>query len=342
MASKLLHLFLSVYASGLLLGSSFHSVYSAPGGSQRFTHPVPVTLRTRQGSGDNDGIHLAVSPQCGPLDGKTTNVNAGIVPTSIKTIVSFGDSYTDGGVDNGSALLPPVLIPPNDEAGGRSTNGPVWIEGVSGDWGAHLMDYAQWGACTNLSLWPSNPRKVDFIDQMATFLGQSNQLDPDTTLYSIFFGINDYIASLIDGDQMPEAAQTILNEIQTLSSPPTNGKSFLVVDVYGRGNTSAWGEAYKQQVFDGLKAFHEGSAKLNVAYVDMAAIWDGVLGPNPGYQAFGYTSTAACTVCTEDCNQYGWCMDPEHYFYWIDGHPSKETHRIMADWVEEVLQSCKA
>lgn len=90
MASKLLHLFLSVYASALLLGGSFHGVYSAPGGSQRPAHPVPVTLRTRQGSGDNDGIHLAVSPQCGPLDGKTTNVNAGIVPTSIKTIVSFG------------------------------------------------------------------------------------------------------------------------------------------------------------------------------------------------------------------------------------------------------------
>ncbi|KAJ3784559.1 hypothetical protein GGU10DRAFT_357546 [Lentinula aff. detonsa] len=278
MSLKLIHLLLSVYTSSLLFSGSYYGVHSAPGHST-----VPETiLRPRQGNGDNDGIHLAVSPQCGPLDGKTTNVNAGIVPSSIKTIISFGDSYTDGGIDNGSALLPPVLIPPNDEAGGRSTNGPVWIEGVSGDWGAHLMDYAQWGACTNLSLWPSNPRKVDFIDQMATFLSQSNQLDPDSTLYSIFFGINDYIASLIDGDHMPEAAETILNEIQTLSSPPTNGKSFLVVDVYGRGNTSAWGEAYKQQVFDGLKALHEGSANLNVAYVDMAAIWDGVLGPNPG------------------------------------------------------------
>lgn len=103
-----------------------------------------------------------------------------------------------------------------------------------------------------------------------------------TQLTTFFHAHPDRVSSTVDGDHMPEAAQTILNEIQTLSSPPTNGKSFLVVDVYGRGNTSTWGEAYKQQVFDGLKAFHEGSAKLNVAYVDMAAIWDGVLGPNPG------------------------------------------------------------
>lgn len=39
-------------------------------------------------------------------------------------------------------LLPPVLIPPNVEAGGRSTNGPVWVEGVAADWSAKLMDYA--------------------------------------------------------------------------------------------------------------------------------------------------------------------------------------------------------
>ena len=60
---------------------------------------------------------------------------------------------------------------------------------------------------TDLSLWPSNPTQADFLDQsepiqlksrivvsfwvsiVATFLGQSNQLDPNSTLYAIFFGI---------------------------------------------------------------------------------------------------------------------------------------------------------
>ncbi|KAF5349323.1 hypothetical protein D9758_011796 [Tetrapyrgos nigripes] len=298
------------------------------------------------GSGEspagNDGIHLAVYPSCGPLGGPYADANAGLIPGSFKTIVSFGDSYTDGGIDNGSSLLPPVLIPPNPEAGGRSTNGPVWVEGVASDIGATLMDYAQWGACTDLSLWPSNPRKVDFLGQMQTFLDQKHTLDPDSTLYSIFFGINDYLASLIDGDHMPAAAQVILDQISILSSPPTNGKSFLVLDVYGRGTIAPQGEAFKQKIYDGLNAFHQNSTNpLNVGYVDFAPIWDGVLNGNPGYQAFGYSSPDQCTSCQADCNEFGWCKDGDHHFYWIDGHPSKQTHRIMADFVDEVLDNCK-
>lgn len=39
---------------------------------------------------DNDGIHLAVSPQCGELFGSTADINAGIDGKTIETIVSFG------------------------------------------------------------------------------------------------------------------------------------------------------------------------------------------------------------------------------------------------------------
>ena len=41
---------------------------------------------------DNDGIHLAVSPVCGPLSGNTSDVNTGIHLPLIKTIVAFGVS----------------------------------------------------------------------------------------------------------------------------------------------------------------------------------------------------------------------------------------------------------
>jgi len=50
-------------------------------------------------------------------------------------------------------------------AGGRSVNGYTWVEYVAMDVDATLKDYAQSGACIDLSLWPSNPRKVDFIHQ---------------------------------------------------------------------------------------------------------------------------------------------------------------------------------
>ncbi|EDR00863.1 uncharacterized protein LACBIDRAFT_333795 [Laccaria bicolor S238N-H82] len=231
----------------------------------------------------NDGIHLAVHPRCGPLSGNTTNVNGGISPWTLETIVAFG--------------VPTLLYVSSQTNLIRNTK--------------------QSGACTDLSLWPSNPKKVDFLGQMETFLGQSNNLDPETTLYAIFFGINDYLASL---------TQVILDQIKILSSPPTNARLFLVADVYGRGTSSGPGEAYKQAVISGLNELHDPPMNLKVSYVDFSAIWSGVLGSNPGYIAFGYTSTDACNAM---------CDDPEHYFYWIPGHPSKETMRIMADFVEE-------
>lgn len=297
------------------------------------------------GDGPNDGIHLAVSPVCGSLSGNFADVNGGLKLKDYKTIVSFGDSYTDGGHQDGSPLDPPIIIPPNPLAGGRSTNGKVWNENIADDIGAKLMDYAAAGACTDLSLWPSNPRPLDFLGQMKIFLGQNNVLDPDTTLYTIFFGINDYEASKIDGDaNMHNAALVILNQMQILASPPTNARSFLITDVYGRGAHSAAGEAYKQTIFSGINQFHMGvnvSAPLKVAFADFSRIWDGVLGTSPGFKAFGYTSTASCIVCTDSgCTTDGMCSDPAHYFEWFPGHPSKETDRIMADYVEEVLTRC--
>ncbi|KIJ64863.1 carbohydrate esterase family 16 protein, partial [Hydnomerulius pinastri MD-312] len=82
------------------------------------------------------------------------------------------------------------------------------------------------------------------------------------------------------------------------------------------------------------------SLPLNVACVNFATIWDGVLGPDPGYRAFGCTNTSSC-VLGDRASTFGSCHDPEPYFYWIPGHPSKETHCIMVDYIEEVLTQCR-
>lgn len=121
---------------------------------------------------------------------------------------------------------------------------------------------------------------------------------------------------------MQAAAQVILDQIKILSSPPTNARLFLVADVYGRGTTSAPGEAYKQAVFSGLNEFQKAPTNLKVSYVDFSAIWFGVLASNPGYKAFGYTSTDACNAM---------CDDPEHYFYWIPGYVNSKLCLVLGD-----------
>ncbi|RDX52290.1 hypothetical protein OH76DRAFT_1416827 [Lentinus brumalis] len=110
---------------------------------------------------------------------------------------------------------------------------------IADDIGATIMDYAQSGACTDLSLWPSAINQVDFIGQMTTFINQSNDLDPETTLYAVFFGIK-------------------TRKIRRLADAPTNARSFLVTDVYGRGTHTAAGDAFVQTVFPGLHDLHLG------------------------------------------------------------------------------------
>lgn len=284
-------------------------------------------------------VHLAVHPRCGPLYGNFSDVNAGLDMTKYTTIVSFGDSYTDGGRHDGGYLAPAVVNPPDAFAGGRSTNGKVWVEHLADDVGARLMDYAWSSAVTNISLWPDNPFPRDFIMQTTLFLDQSHYLDPETTLYTIFFGINDWEDSFIDGNNLPQAAADLLGQVTLLSQPPTNARNFLVTDVYGRGSHNEWGEAWLQAIFDGLVKFHtQSSHRLNVAFANFATIWDGVLGPDPGYEAFGYVSTDACNPGNTTAYT---CLDPDHYFYWFYGHPSGVTHRIMADYVYEVLEWCR-
>jgi hypothetical protein len=109
----------------------------------------------------------------------------------------------------------------------------------------------------------------------------------------------------------------------------------MILDVYGRGTTVPSGEMFKQSIYSGLSQFHISGAPINnneqnatppleISYINFANIWAGVLGPNPGFQAFGYASTDSCTQCTDQlgCTTIGMCDDPEHFFYWIPGYVS--------------------
>ncbi|KAG9037198.1 hypothetical protein FRB95_006451 [Tulasnella sp. JGI-2019a] len=256
----------------------------------------------------NDGIHLAISAasNCATKNinfstvNVTSNVNAGLLAlTGYTTFVTFGDSYTTVGVRDGSTPAPAVLIPPSPKAGGRTTNGKVWIEDIADDVGSpHLMDYAVGGAVTNVTLWPSKAGASDFVGQVQIFLNQKNNLDPTKTLYTVFFGINDWSAASVDGNKMPLAAQDLLNQISLLASPPTNARSFLITDDYGRGKADAKGDAYKLQIFKALGAWYKNQtySGFKFGFVDFAPLWTAILGPTPGYAAFGYASSGYCAV----------------------------------------------
>ncbi|GJJ13573.1 hypothetical protein Clacol_007828 [Clathrus columnatus] len=211
----------------------------------------------------NDGIHLAVGPQCGRLSGTVADVNAGLLPLQrYRTIVAFGDSYTDGGTRDGGLRAPAIVIPPNPKAGGRTTNGPVWVKDIGSDTGALVKDYA-----------------VEYSSESRTFR------------YETYLSVPaDEVGNL------PKAANTIIEQVTLLTRPPTNARSFLVLDDYGRGTESVAGDAFKQQYYTGLYNLSRTIPGFKAAFVDFKTIWNGVLGPDPGYKAFGYASDGACTL----------------------------------------------
>ncbi|KAH0825684.1 carbohydrate esterase family 16 protein [Lanmaoa asiatica] len=213
-------------------------------------------------------------------------MNASLNLNQYKTIVSFGFLHRWGGW--------------------RSFD-----EDIASDMVAHLMDYAWSSAVTNITLWPNNPYPHDFIMQTST--SALNNADWIITTTS-----SDWEDSFNDSDHLLQAAQD-LGQINLLSKSPTNAKNFLVTDAYGRGTQDDWGQAWIQAIYDGSAKFRTQNPSLNVAFVKFATIWDGVHGPDPGYQAFGYTNTSACVGASI-------CDEPEHYFYWnTRGHEGNIT-----------------
>lgn len=102
----------------------------------------------------------------------------------IKSLVTFGDSYTDV-----------VLV---------SDGGTPWPVYVAGYTGARLFPYARAGAtCSNdLTFRPFPPL---FGSQIPAFLADKNngtiQVDPHSTLYTLWLGTNDIgVSSLLTGD----------------------------------------------------------------------------------------------------------------------------------------------
>ncbi|KAJ3855342.1 hypothetical protein EV368DRAFT_79752 [Lentinula lateritia] len=303
-----------------------------------------AAVSRRQATAD---VRLAVSPNCGSLSGPPADINHGLKPlTSYNTIVAFGDSYTSGSTFNGSALVQPVLSPPDPNAGGRITNGALWVENLAAAANASLQDWAVNGSVVdhNMYLNIDFTGVPDYMTQVQNYIGVRPSSVVDDTLYVIFMGMGDYELrnEIYQGPtSLTTIASDIIYSILELNSNPVFAKNFLIVDNYGRGTESDAGDAYKTSLFTQLyEVSNDLDYDLSFAFVDFKTLWDGVLNGSPGYAAFGYTNAGACL--SNDISMTGECDDPDHTFYWIPGNPSAVTHSIMAEYVQEVLTQCVA
>jgi hypothetical protein len=101
--------------------------------------------------------------------------------------------------------------------------------------------------------------------------------------------------------------------LEELTSSPIFATDILVIDNYGRGKSTPAGETFKKDVFAGLGGLAARTPHLNIGYVDLSTVWDGVLGTTPGMEAFGYTAIGPCVSATGGAA----CASPSTTFYWV-------------------------
>ncbi|KAJ6604946.1 hypothetical protein B0H10DRAFT_2229259 [Mycena sp. CBHHK59/15] len=224
----------------------------------------------------SSAVHLAVSPQCGTLSsGVPADVNVGLGPlSSYKTIVAFGDSYTNG-----------------------NCNGPTWVQNLATSIGAKLINYAATGAVVDTNQWPQvvsvqAETSVDFINQANTFM-TTQKLDPATTLYIVFFGIGDYAEAVATG-------KTNMNQIAGV----------LVYTMLGLTSSQSFAKNILTDLFVSLGTGHRLYG-WNVGFASFKGIWEGVLYGSPGYAAFGYTNPGTCvqssgSTCADPAHTFYW------------------------------------
>ncbi|KAJ6555461.1 hypothetical protein DFH09DRAFT_1492825 [Mycena vulgaris] len=306
-------------------------------GAQTTTFPVLVN--------STSPLTLAVAPACGSLDAANfTELNTGINLNAIRTIVTFGDSWTSTG-SNGTVPLPPIMHPPLPSAGSRTsenrraTNGFMWSERLAADLNAKLLDYSWGGAIIDNFAYnttsPANRTGVprsDFVSQAALFFLQGRFLDalvPSQTLYTVAFGINDNGQFGIAGGDMDVAYNTYVTKLAQLQA---SGASNILI--HGMYTSHTETDLLQSRVFAYLRDSHAANG-TQFAFVNLQRLF-GTIAAAPA--SFGYAGNATCLVSANTI--VGGCADPDRSVFYIPGHPSMTTHGLINQYTTAVVQRC--
>lgn len=262
----------------------------------------------------------------------------------------LGDSLSDSGnvflATGGAISTPPFApIPSLPYAGGRFSNGPVWVEDLAGMLGLRAApslaggtNYAFGGARTGpLTAGPS----PSLLAQGAALRMAHPGGLPRDALYVVWGGANDVRDALTSADPLA-AVNTAAADVGTV-----------VRDLLGAGA----GTILVPNVPDLGLAPAARAAGASAGATRLSAAFDALLGAelgtlraaNPdarimGLDVFGLTDRIAAnptvfglTDVTDPCLRFGVadpaaavCSDPSRHLFWDAIHPTAAAHRILA------------
>ncbi|MEO7387019.1 MAG: SGNH/GDSL hydrolase family protein [Gammaproteobacteria bacterium] len=258
----------------------------------------------------------------------------------------FGDSLSDTGniyISTGGIPLPPY-------AGGRFSNGPVWVETLAANLGLAAnpalgggTNYAFGGAPTGAPYSSSSPSLTYQVNTLY-LPSVAGAADPNA-LYVVWGGGND-VRAIGTGAAPPSAIASsvtnIANIINTLAA--AGAQNFVVPNLPDIGLTPeaiAGGPAAVAGATALTLAFNSGLAAslaglesglgVNIIDVDVYAFLNDTIANSPG-NGFTNTNTRCYTGATGVGGGGSVCANPDEYIFWDGIHPTAAAHQLLGNF----------
>ncbi|KAJ3197303.1 hypothetical protein HDU82_001497 [Entophlyctis luteolus] len=267
---------------------------------------------------------------------------------SITDVVSFGDSASDNG-----NLFAATGIPPAPYWKGRFSNGPVWVEYLAGYLSnATLHDYAWGSSVANISDSISPYLNIpDLFTQLQIFENQTT-LNYDTTLFTVFSGVNDidYSANL---GVVPNVAKIAGYVVEFAGDLIAGGAKHILVSNLPPLQLLPLARAYGDKftpIFESLTLEFNAAIESGVAGLSAKNPSVTIL-VNDFFSLVNYTVSAggaaalSFTDTVDPCfnsTAKTVCSNPDQYVFWDTLHPTTKSHDIIAQFSVNTLNGVDA
>ncbi|KAJ6536837.1 SGNH hydrolase-type esterase domain-containing protein [Mycena capillaripes] len=269
-----------------------------------------------------------------------------------KHLVVFGDSFSDNG--NGAYRITNHTWPADPAYyGGRFSNGPVWVEAVASKLHLSLTDYAVGGATSNNTLVQgyTGPNSIvpvpSALDQLNSYLASSGATSATAqeTLYVILIGANDVLfLPTVNASQSVAAIASAVDKLHAklgatnflLTTYPDLSR--LPLSAYIPASEAASLKTYTTSLRADLFALKSHRPHLHIALADLYVLFQDFFAHPKSYGYDPSTDGKSCLTGAYSEAPRMLCSDPDNYIFWDEYHPTRKSHKYVAELASEVIR----
>ncbi len=275
---------------------------------------------------------------------------------TISEMVFFGDSLSDVGNISSWSL---GFVPGSAYWNGRFSNGPVFPELLSAQWGLGSLasstdggnNYAYGGAQTS-GTGGLNGWLIDDLDEQIDHFLANRTADPEA-LFVVLAGLNDFLNSSQVNVSVPVA--NIADDLTRLHA--AGARQMLVINLPRLGDTPRFNDSaslantmngrtddFNRQLAIALGGLSESLSDISLIQYDLAALFQEVLSNSTQYGFTNVTDPAAPGLDVGDFfySSGNVVSSPENYLFWDEIHPTTTAHAILAEEICDMLESLEA